>query len=343
MRFKITDIDNESFVQIPKSLLTQKNYQGLNSNAKIVYALLKDRMVLSRRNGWKDDNGDIFLLFKQKDMAELLGISVSSISRAMKLLQKYLLIEFVQQGLNRPNKIYINKIELVHEEDIVNIDAAFYQKQQDEGDFPASPDSQQCKSGFAEVQVRTCRSANQDLQQCKLRLAAVQANKTNINQTENNKTEKNKTENNNRAFQISPVDNTREESVQKPLSDVVVELSRFGGTEKLAEKFIRQFGIDAVMKQLGNLYKQKKKIENPMGWLRTALEEDFDLKYPQIIASQCAPSERTVPKKRSFILPLSPETQAYAETCAATVETATHLESPFYEFYLRANHVKGEC
>jgi len=45
-RFKISDIDNEIFYQIPKSLFTNKNYKGLGSDAKVIYALLKDRMSL---------------------------------------------------------------------------------------------------------------------------------------------------------------------------------------------------------------------------------------------------------------------------------------------------------
>ena len=64
-RFKITDIDNESFYQIPKSLFTNENYKGLGLDAKVIYSFLKDRMELSRKNNWKDENGDIYLLFTQ--------------------------------------------------------------------------------------------------------------------------------------------------------------------------------------------------------------------------------------------------------------------------------------
>ena len=108
-RFKITDIDNESFYQIPKSLFTNDNYKGLGSDARIIYALLKDRMSLSRKNNWKDENGDIYLLFTQDEIKELLDVSLSTVSRAMKALKEYDLIEIVRQGLNMPNKIYIRK------------------------------------------------------------------------------------------------------------------------------------------------------------------------------------------------------------------------------------------
>lgn len=108
-RFKIGDIDNERFYQIPKSLFTSDNYKGLGNDARIIYALLKDRMVLSRRNKWQDENGDIYLLFTQEEIAELLDVSVSTVVRAMKRLKQYDLVEVIRQGLSKPNKIYINK------------------------------------------------------------------------------------------------------------------------------------------------------------------------------------------------------------------------------------------
>lgn len=108
-RFKIHDIDNESFYQIPKSLFTNENYKGLGNDAKIIYAFLKDRMELSRKNSWKDENDDIYLLFTQEEIANLLDVSLSTVTRAMKRLKQYDLIEIIRQGLSKPNKIYINK------------------------------------------------------------------------------------------------------------------------------------------------------------------------------------------------------------------------------------------
>lgn len=110
-RFKIHDIDNEQFYQIPKILFTSPAYKDLSNDAKIIYAFLKDRMELSRKKGWQDENGDIFLLFTQDNIAELLNVSTSTASRAMKQLKEHCLIDIVRQGLNKPNKIYIHKAD----------------------------------------------------------------------------------------------------------------------------------------------------------------------------------------------------------------------------------------
>lgn len=109
-RFKLGDIDNEKYYQIPKSLFSNQKYKGLGLDAKVIYAFLKDRMGLSRKNKWVDGNGDIFLLFRQDNIAELLDVSVSTVSRALTNLKKYELIDIERQGLGRPNKIYIRRI-----------------------------------------------------------------------------------------------------------------------------------------------------------------------------------------------------------------------------------------
>lgn len=109
-RFKIGDIDNEKYYQIPKSLFSSTKYKGLGLDAKVIYAFLKDRMELSRKNKWVDENGDIYLLFSQENIAALLDTSVSTVSRAYSSLKKYELIDVERQGLGKPNKIYIRRV-----------------------------------------------------------------------------------------------------------------------------------------------------------------------------------------------------------------------------------------
>jgi hypothetical protein len=114
-RYKLGDIDNERFYQIPKSLFKNPKYKSMSNTSKIMYAILKDRMGLSRKNKWNDGNGDIYLLFSQDDMADLLGVNKSTIVRNMKELTDSHLIDSVRQGLGKPNKIYINRPERFQE------------------------------------------------------------------------------------------------------------------------------------------------------------------------------------------------------------------------------------
>lgn len=108
-RYKLEDIDNERFFQIPKSLVLNPEYHNICNTSKIIYAILKDRMCLSREKGWHDDNGDIYLLCDQQKLADSMGTSRKTINRAMKELKDIHLIDVVRQGAKIANKIYINR------------------------------------------------------------------------------------------------------------------------------------------------------------------------------------------------------------------------------------------
>jgi hypothetical protein len=109
--YKLGDIDNEQFYILPKGLFTNPKYQGISNTARIVYALLKDRMELSRQNGWHDDNGDIYLYFAVEEIGKMISTSRKTVTKAMKELQDVELIKVVRQGLTKPNKIYVLRVE----------------------------------------------------------------------------------------------------------------------------------------------------------------------------------------------------------------------------------------
>ncbi len=51
-----------SFYRIPKLLMTDENYSSLSSDAKILYGLMLDRMQLSFKNGWHDEEDRIYVI-----------------------------------------------------------------------------------------------------------------------------------------------------------------------------------------------------------------------------------------------------------------------------------------
>jgi DNA-binding Lrp family transcriptional regulator len=108
--YKLNDRIDHRFFQIPKELIENPKYRCLTSNDMLVYALLLDRMMLSQKNGWKNDKEEIFLLFTKEEIAEKLGISEGTVYNSFKHLEKFRLIKQKRQGLNKPNLIYIAKI-----------------------------------------------------------------------------------------------------------------------------------------------------------------------------------------------------------------------------------------
>jgi len=89
--------------------LTAGEFAGnrMSNNARFLYTLLLDRHRISVKNGWFDDNGEVYIYFKREEMEAQLGLSERTVSKVMQELKDLLLVEEKQQGLNKPNKIYL--------------------------------------------------------------------------------------------------------------------------------------------------------------------------------------------------------------------------------------------
>ena len=112
--YTIEEVNAHKFYKLPKQLFDNICYRKtLTSNAKLVYAILLDRMELSRKNNWYNENGEIFLLYTKSDIADMLDISETTAYETFKLLENAELIKQVEQDLNEPNKIFIAKINPV--------------------------------------------------------------------------------------------------------------------------------------------------------------------------------------------------------------------------------------
>lgn len=59
------------FYQIPKELFTNEYYKGkLSSSTILLYGLLLDRLSVSIKNKWIDENGVIYLILTRKEAME---------------------------------------------------------------------------------------------------------------------------------------------------------------------------------------------------------------------------------------------------------------------------------
>lgn len=74
MNFKYfygTEADQFSFYRIPKALFTNDYFKDLSSDAKILYGLMLDRMSLSIKNQWFDEENRAYIYFSIEDIMEL--------------------------------------------------------------------------------------------------------------------------------------------------------------------------------------------------------------------------------------------------------------------------------
>ena len=57
--------DQFSFIRIPRKLMTDKLFANLSPLAKMLYALLLDRISLSSKNGWIDEQNRVYIISSQ--------------------------------------------------------------------------------------------------------------------------------------------------------------------------------------------------------------------------------------------------------------------------------------
>ena len=83
-------------------------FKSISAEAKILYGILLDRMSLSRKNGWLDEQGRVFIIFTLDEVMEAIGCADQKATKLLNELDsKAGLIERKRQGLGKPNLIFV--------------------------------------------------------------------------------------------------------------------------------------------------------------------------------------------------------------------------------------------
>ncbi len=110
-RKNIKNQASQNFYMLHKALFVNEKYKKLSDSAKVTYAILNDRVSLSIKNNWVDDNGDIYFIFTNESLQNILDKSKNTITKIKKELQAVGLLEQIRTGFNKPNKLYLHDIE----------------------------------------------------------------------------------------------------------------------------------------------------------------------------------------------------------------------------------------
>lgn len=96
-----------SFYRIPKALFQEPRFQSLSTDAKTLYGILLDRMSLSVKNGWLDEQNRVFIIFTIEDVKRALCCADNKATRLLRELEKFGLIERKRRGLGKPSLVYV--------------------------------------------------------------------------------------------------------------------------------------------------------------------------------------------------------------------------------------------
>ena len=109
--YKINETLSNKYYQIPQELFENSLYKdNLNSDSKILYAFLLDRLSLSQKHHWVDEGYRIYLIFTREEVQEKLNLSDKTVTKSFKILMEVNLVQEKRQGLGKPNLIYVGKI-----------------------------------------------------------------------------------------------------------------------------------------------------------------------------------------------------------------------------------------
>lgn len=107
-----------SFFKIPKLLITHELFRNLSNDAKILYGLLLDRMSLSQKNKWYDEENRAYIVCSIEEITELLNCSRNKAIKSLQELdtEKGIgLIEKRRMGQGNNTIIYVKNFLLAQE------------------------------------------------------------------------------------------------------------------------------------------------------------------------------------------------------------------------------------
>lgn len=140
-----------SYFRIPKALFQDHRFRQLSTDARTLYGILLDRMSLSVKNGWLDEQRRVYIIYTVREVQESLCCAEHKAIKLFRELEDTDLIERKRRGLGRPSLIYVK-------------------------DF---------SSGLPKAQVQNCPNSNSGAAESAiLEQPKPQANKTDKNKTE---------------------------------------------------------------------------------------------------------------------------------------------------------------
>ena len=148
--YRVNDVVQSEFLRLPLTLLANPQYKQMSLEAKFVYSLLLNRMTLSQRNDWINENSEVYIIYTREEAANTLNISYKkSIAAFKELIQNELLLE-QRQGLGAPNLLYVLKAELTDKDALEfsdNFDGTNTENEQKEPETPVN--MQICQNGIS--------------------------------------------------------------------------------------------------------------------------------------------------------------------------------------------------
>ena len=104
------DTDNNAYIRMPKFLFSDPKYIALSVSAKLLYGLILDRLTLSQKNNWTDNEGFVYLIYTLEETARVLNCSEDTATKVLRELESAKLITRKRRGQGKPSIIYVYNV-----------------------------------------------------------------------------------------------------------------------------------------------------------------------------------------------------------------------------------------
>ncbi|MGN0251650.1 MAG: DUF6017 domain-containing protein, partial [Oliverpabstia sp.] len=95
------------FIRIPRMLLTEETFSSLTLQSKMLYSVLLDRMSLSMKNGWFDEENRVYIIYQISEIQSDLGFSKRKAMDYLAELETFGLVQKKKRGFGLPSIIYV--------------------------------------------------------------------------------------------------------------------------------------------------------------------------------------------------------------------------------------------
>ena len=153
-----------SFYRVPRLLIKDERFKKLSSDAKLLYGLMLDRMSLSIKNEWFDEDNRAYIIYTIDSIMEDLGCGKEKAVKVLAELDSVKgigLVEKVRRGLGKPDIIYVkNFASLAENVDEKSLETLIKsQKSENQTSRSRKIELQEVrKSNFKKSENRTSRS-----------------------------------------------------------------------------------------------------------------------------------------------------------------------------------------
>ena len=171
------EAEQYAFYRVPKLLSTGEQFRTLSMEAKLLYGILLDRVSLSLRNGWVDEQNHVYIIYTiEQIMQEMNCSNKKAVTMLSELEKKVALIEKKRQGLGKPNLIYVKNFFTANQSD-----CEYEQKEI----IPIVDNSEKETPEMSNVHPQKCKNdTSGSVEATFVEMSEVHGIKTNINNTD---------------------------------------------------------------------------------------------------------------------------------------------------------------